>query len=146
MNVNDYSSLYEALDIRINPDDIKTWNQLKNVMEKFGFLKSDKPIKNKKIINTAWDHLKEKSDSMEKREGIVKTRKTRKRRTETLVVPVVWKGKKYDKGATPPSDLPKKPYKFILNRSQKVKQARYTVKINGKWYRKGQFIPTKFKV
>ncbi len=142
----DYSPLYEALDFRIDPDDVKTFNQLKTLLERYGFLTAKTTKGNKNISAESWSYLKGKAVSVEKQTGVVRERKTGKRKDRVLTYTVEYKGKTYERGQTPPKDMPSSPYRFILNRGIPVKQATVGITYKGKKYRKGQFLPKDLKV
>lgn len=150
-----YSSFYESLDIKLDEEKIETKFQLKQLMEKTGFLLNDPKItniidKNNKIVKYAWDYLKEGAIVEEKRyktKDVLITKKFKEEQVKKVTArhTMKYKGIVYKKGTSIPDDVPFSPYKTIRGRYDTVRQAEIGIKIKGKWYRKGQFLPKSFR-
>ena len=155
MTKGDYNHFYEALEEQIDPEDVYSWNQLKNLMRNLNFNKGLYPS----TLQTrmAWDYYKKRTkhsiaDVGHLREEIIQKRKIakdygyeKKIRTRTTKYDIRHHGVVLSSGDPVPDDVPGRAYTFINNRGQGVKQSMVTIKINGKWYRKGQFLPKGFK-
>lgn len=145
----DYSPLYESLEMRLDPDDVHTWNQLKTLMERLGYItEGHTPEGISTMVSVAWLKLKQGVEVSETRTPITKTRTTPQRIKRELLTTVIYKGERYEKGQEPPKDLPKVPFRYVDQPKRKgiVRQAIMGIEIDGKYYRKGQFIPRKLRV
>ena len=109
--------------MKIDADDVDTWQSLQYLMELHGFRSGDSPTPTKRQVDKAWEHLKGRWTPSEpevkpsvKKHRVLKVRKP----VRPSVRSFVW----------------------VSTRSgQLVKQASRNLRFNGKFYRKGQFVP-----
>ena len=155
---NTYETAYKSIDAKLSKDDL-SYFQFKTWLERNGYLERDmSKIKTaqlrgkveerkNKFIKEMWERYSGEAVDYEERKGAI-TKKVSKGETAFILGrDVMYKGKKYRKGSRPPDTLPPKIYKIGIQKTRPIKyhRAEYGVKINGKWYRKGQFLPLNFR-